>query len=52
MARRAAVRHIERSHRYTRIDGDEPVLIGQHGVEIELAQLRQVCGKLRQLDQQ
>jgi hypothetical protein len=52
MARWAAARRLDGSHRDPGIDGDEAVLVGQNGVEIELAQLGQIGRELRQLDQQ
>ncbi len=52
MARRAAARRLDGSHRDAGIDGDQAVLVGQDGIEIELAQLGQIRRQLRQLDQQ
>jgi hypothetical protein len=45
-------RRLDGSHRDAGIDGDEAVLVGQHGIEIELAQLGQIRRQLGQLDQQ
>ena len=50
MAGRAAPRRLKRRDQHAGIDGNDAALIGEHGVEIELAQLRQIGGKLRQLD--
>ena len=52
MAGRAAPRRLERRHQHAGIDGNDAALVGEHGVEIEFAQLRQVGGKLRELDQE
>ena len=52
MAGRAAPRRFERRDQHAGVDGDDAALVGEHGVEIELAHLRQVGGQLRQLDQE
>src|SRR6266566_7022663 len=52
MTRRAAPRRVERGDRHAAIDGDQAVLVGQNGIEIEFAQLGQISRQLRQLDQQ
>ena len=52
MARWAAPHRLDRGYRHAGIDGDNAALVGQHGIEIELAQLGQIGGQLRQLDQQ
>ena len=52
MARRAAPRRLKRRHQHAGIDGNDAALVGEHGIEIELAHLRQVGGKLRELDEE
>ena len=52
MAGRAARGRLDRRHQHARIDGDDAALVGEHGIEIELAQLGKIGGKLRQLDQE
>ena len=52
MAGRTAPRRLKRRHQHAGIDGNDAALVGKHGVEVELAQLRQVGGKLRELDEE
>ena len=52
MAGRTAPRRLKRRHQHAGIDGNDAALLGKHGVEVELAQLRQVGGKLRELDEE
>ena len=49
MAGRSAPRVFKRRHQHAGVDGNDAALVGEHGIEIEFAQLRHVGGKLRQL---
>jgi hypothetical protein len=52
MARRPAARQINGRYGYAGIHGNETVLVSEYGIKIELAQLGNIGGELRQLDQQ
>ena len=52
MARWAAAAPARAARPHAGIDGDDAALVGEHGVEIDLAHLRQISGKLRELDQE
>src|SRR5258707_15254339 len=52
MAKRGRLDGPRRAASTAGINGDEPILIRQHGVKIEFVYFRKIGGELRQLDQQ
>ena len=51
MARGTAARLFDRRDRHARVHGDDAGLVGEHRIEINLADLGEIGDKLRQLDQ-